>query len=396
MKQTNVPDGWKEVKLGEIMIFKNGLNFSQDIDGIKVNFLGVGNFKDKNKISSLAEIDSIKLANIPNDDYLLHKNDLVFVRSNGSKDLVGRCVIINNDFEKLTYSGFCIRGRITSSAILPEYISALIEKGILKDKLKSENRGTNISNLNQDILNDLVISVPIIAEQKAIAETLSVWDNMIEKMEQLIARKEEVFNNLKRNILISKDTKPVLFSNLFKEISEKNISNSKYPVLSVTKDGVVFQEEYFNKRVASEDTRNYLIARKNTFVFSGLNFWMGSVDLQTITGIGLISPAYKIFEVNTQISDIRYIHHLIRSKYMIRILVESSVIGASIVRRNLDLDNLSNSIIKLPSLKEQKEIADILDNIQREINLLKQILNKYKFQKQGLMQKLLTGQWRIK
>jgi type I restriction enzyme S subunit len=53
--------------------------------------------------------------------------------------------------------------------------------------------------------------------------------------------------------------------------------------------------------------------------------------------------------------------------------------------------------IRVPSdLSLQKEISDTLSSAQQEIELLKQLADKYKAQKRGLMQKLLTGQWRIK
>lgn len=54
-----------------------------------------------------------------------------------------------------------------------------------------------------------------------------------------------------------------------------------------------------------------------------------------------------------------------------------------------------NSVILLPGINEQKSIASILSNSRREIDLLNLLAKQYKSQKQGLMQKLLTGKWRI-
>ena len=76
--------------------------------------------------------------------------------------------------------------------------------------------------------------------------------------------------------------------------------------------------------------------------------------------------------------------------------MDSSIVGASIVRRNLDMDNLLNSVIELPELDQQAKIVEQLSLIQKDIGLNKKLLNQYKLQKQGLMQKLLTGEWRIK
>ena len=388
-------DEWEKVTLGDLMTFKNGLNFTQDSNGKEYNFLGVGCFKSKNSIKNASELETVYISNPVDKDYLLKKDDLVFVRSNGSKELVGRCVLIENDISNATYSGFCIKGVLKSEKTTSKYILKNIEAGFLKEKLKHENRGTNISNLNQEILNSLEIKLPTLNEQDKIIETLNVWDSAIEKTEKLIEKKEALLNWYAKRILISGKTSKVLFSDLFKLSSEKNTLNQSYPALSVTKDGVVFQEEYFNKRVASEDTSNYLIARRNTFVFSGLNFWMGSVDLQTLTDVGIISPAYKVFTINSDLISYEYAHFLIRSNYMKRLLMDSSIVGASIVRRNLDMDNLLNSAIELPTLEQQSKIVEQLSIIQKDIELNKMLLKQYKLQKQGLMQKLLTGEWRI-
>ena len=388
-------DEWEKVTLGDLMTFKNGLNFTQDSNGKEYNFLGVGCFKSKNSIKNASELETVYISNPVDKDYLLKKDDLVFVRSNGSKELVGRCVLIENDISNATYSGFCIKGVLKSEKTTSKYILKNIEAGFLKEKLKHENRGTNISNLNQEILNSLEIKLPTLNEQDKIIETLNVWDSAIEKTEKLIEKKEALLNWYAKRILISGKTSKVLFSDLFKLSSEKNTLNQSYPALSVTKDGVVFQEEYFNKRVASEDTSNYLIARRNTFVFSGLNFWMGSVDLQTLTDVGIISPAYKVFTINSDLISFEYAHFLIRSNYMKKLLMDSSIVGASIVRRNLDMDNLLNSAIELPELDQQAKIVEQLSLIQKDIGLNKKLLKQYKLQKQGLMQKLLTGEWRI-
>ena len=58
--------------------------------------------------------------------------------------------------------------------------------------------------------------------------------------------------------------------------------------------------------------------------------------------------------------------------------------------------DMKNLHILWPSTEEQQQIADTLSSAQREIDLLKQLADKYKTQKRGLMQKMLTGEWRVK
>ena len=128
---------------------------------------------------------------------------------------------------------------------------------------------------------------------------------------------------------------------------------------------------------------------------SGLNFWMGSIDFQNIREIGLVSPAYKTFKIKNDNFDRDYLRFFVRSSYMKRILISSSIQDASIVRRNLDIDVLMNSVIHLPDINEQKSIARILNKSRHEIDLLNQLVKQYLIQKNGLMQKLLTGEWRV-
>ena len=70
--------------------------------------------------------------------------------------------------------------------------------------------------------------------------------------------------------------------------------------------------------------------------------------------------------------------------------------GQAGTQSNLNAGMVKNLDIPIPSIKEQNKIIAVLDNGMDELSLLKQQLENYKKQKQGLMQKLLTGQWRVK
>ncbi len=264
-------------------------------------------------------------------------------------------------------------------------------------------QGASRYKLNKDTLSKLPILVPPLNEQLEIYKLFTTWDNAIEKMEALIAAKEKQFEWLCTNLLSGRKKSfgftgksiPTAFGSIFSFFKKVNTSCADYEVLSVTKDGIVSQSEYFNKEVASKDKSKYLIVDKDTLVMSGLNFWMGAIDFQTIRDTGIVSPAYKTFKVNEGPYNRDYLRFFIRSHYMTKILLDSSIQGASIVRRNLDMEWLSNSLIDLPNLEEQIDIANILSSAEKEIDGLKLLAEKYHSQKRGLMQKLLTGEWQV-
>ena len=247
------------------------------------------------------------------------------------------------------------------------------------------------------------IPVPPLAEQRKIAEVLGVWNEAIEKqarlIEKLALRKRGLMQRLLSAKLrlpgFSEPWKKVKFCELFTKSIKTADPLKKYEVLSVTKEGIVAQKSYFNKDIASEDTSKYIVVERGDLAMSGLNFWMGSCHILTNFNEGIISPAYKVFKVNEH-NNIDFIRDFVRSSMFLQALQGCSVIGASIVRRNLDKEMFYEWIFKIPSLKEQTAIAEVLTAADREIELAKEKLERLRRQKRGLMQQLLTGKKRVK
>ena len=128
------------------------------------------------------------------DDLLLKSGDIVFVRSNGSKDLVGRSVLIENVDYPLTYSGFCIRMRNNCpNMVLNKFLLYYFRSYFFRQSLKKESRGSNINNLNQELLSKLVIGFPSLEEQKQIITYLDTKCNAIDSA---INHKQSVIEKL--------------------------------------------------------------------------------------------------------------------------------------------------------------------------------------------------------
>ena len=170
------------VKLSEIGTFKNGLNFAAEsvLSGCKM--IGVSNFEDNYlaKLDGLKEVDK----DIVSTDYLLQDNDILFVRSNGNKNLVGRAMIIENVKEKVTFSGFCIRFRITNNDVNPLYMLYLFKSPLFR-KLFSNTQQTSISNLNQEILGNIEFELPTIEYQNRIVKVVHGVTRKIENNKKI-------------------------------------------------------------------------------------------------------------------------------------------------------------------------------------------------------------------
>ncbi|CAH9018185.1 hypothetical protein NURINAE_00780 [Candidatus Nitrosacidococcus sp. I8] len=114
-------EGWKTILLGKIATFRNGINFTKSSEGISIKMLGVKDFQN-HYWAPFEDFESIIPNGIVPDSDILVENDIVFVRSNGNFNLIGRCLLVGETPERVTHSGFTIRSRLNSKDILPTYL----------------------------------------------------------------------------------------------------------------------------------------------------------------------------------------------------------------------------------------------------------------------------------
>lgn len=178
--------GWEVKKFGEVASFKNGLNFGKNENGYSYKILGVGDFKDNYVVNS-SLLEYINLNDELSSDYFLKSGDIVFVRSNGSKELVGRCVSVDCN-EPTTYSGFCIRCRLDeNSGVLPMYLLYVCKNKGIREYLTQSGRGCNISNVNQKILNSTDIIIPPLPLQQTFAQRIELIEKQKAEIQSTIA-----------------------------------------------------------------------------------------------------------------------------------------------------------------------------------------------------------------
>lgn len=176
---------WEKKRLGDCGTFKNGMNFVSTESGYSIHSLGVGDFKNLYKIENTETLSEISLNAAPSEEYLLKDGDIVFVRSNGNKELVGRCLLVYPKNIPTTYSGFCIRFRKKIDQLDADFLLHFM-KSDKSRKILNGKEGANISNLNQKILGDFEVPLPPQEEQKRIVAHL---DSLSEKVHQL----EEIY-----------------------------------------------------------------------------------------------------------------------------------------------------------------------------------------------------------
>ncbi len=192
--------GWTERLLGELAIFRNGINFTKSSRGESVKIVGVKDFQ-KNYWAPLDNLDTVTTAGTLPDVDMLKENDLLFVRSNGNMELIGRCLLVGKVVNKITHSGFTIRARLNSDYVTPKYLCHYLKSNNARREMIDSGIGTNIKSLNQVTLSALIIPLPSSTEQTRIADQIDALDVETQRLESIYQQKLAALEALKKSLL---------------------------------------------------------------------------------------------------------------------------------------------------------------------------------------------------
>ena len=281
-------------------------------------------------------------------------------------------------------------------AIIPneKVLSEFLYYSIINAQLFKIADTSTIPQINNKHINPYKIILPTIEIQEKMVELLSIWDYAIEKTERLITAKEKQYLWLLSNLISNDKHQHVHIRDFAFEVSTRNNGTAIDLVLSVTNNrGFVLPSDQFERRVASSDLSNYKIVTRGQYAYNPSRINVGSIARLDGWDKGVLSPMYVVFELNEKKVNSDYFLHWLEShegKEHIRNSAQGSV------RETVSFTDFGAISFPLPSINEQGKIAAVLNMARNEIDLIKRQLEACRQQKRGLMQKLLTGQWRVK
>ena len=244
-----------------------------------------------------------------------------------------------------------------------------IEQSINNIKFFIESTG--VPQLTVPQLSNYSIFVPNKSEQYKIGLMFNQLDSLIalydRKLKLIKLIYKELENKVYNNDLIKQTSfTKVKLGEILKEENIKSTYEDQYPVLSSTNSGI----ELRNGRTNSSSNVGYKILSKNELVLSPQNLWLGNININFDFKNGLVSPSYKVFNLTNDINII-YLNSLLHHPKMMYLYKVVSVQGASVVRRNLDIEAFENLTLKLPSIEVQNKIGNLLDKNKKLIDNLK-------------------------
>lgn len=356
-------------------------------DPVEVPYLRVANVQDGHLDLSVIKHISIERKNL--ERYTLQKGD-VLLTEGGDFDKLGRGTVWNNEIESCVHQNHVFSVRTDATVLLPKFLSILTASSYGKRYFIScSKQSTNLASINSTQLKQFPVLLPSLDVQKSIVSALNLWDNAIEKTEALIEAKERQFKAILQLLMVPKTYwESCKFKDILVERIERQ-GKSDFVISSVGINGLRNRDEIYSKELAKDYIDNKVV-RKNDIAF-GLASDSIVYGINTQTMVCSVSPAYKVFNiVHCNVDFLGYYLKAANRRLSQKYLIISARQGKSI-----DFKGFLNQAFFFPSCKEQKEIVGILNLANKEIALLKKVLEQYRIQKRGLMQKLLTGEWKV-
>jgi len=329
------------------------------------------------------------------DRFSLYPNDVVITKDSESADDIGIPTYIQS-IRKNLLCGYHLAILRPKKNVDGKFLSfALMHPRISYDFSRYANGITRFG-LTSEVYSKVKIPLPPLPEQKAIADLLSTWDEAIEKTERLIQAKEMRFKWLLQELISkpqkNKKWKMVKLGSFLTESRIPDLENNPKKRLSVRLHlkGVEIREY---RGTESDGATAYFIRKAGQFIYGKQNIFRGSIGIVPPDLDGYSSTQdIPAFDISDSVCKNWLLFLFSYPNFYKKLELYASGSGS----KRLHPIELFKIKIGLPSIEEQKQIAETLSTAQHEINLLKQLVEKYKIQKRGLMQKMLTGTWRIK
>ena len=275
-------------------------------------------------------------------------------------------------------------------------------------------QGAGRYKLNKASLEKMPLLLPPIVEQKKIAQILSTWDKAISVTEKLLTNSQQQKKVLMQQLLTGKKRllddngarysetwELYALSQLFQRVTTKNNGKSTNVVTISGQYGLIKQEEFFKKSVASDTLDGYFLLKKGQFAYNksySNGYPMGAIKRLNRYPEGVVTTLYICFELSTHqelFGD--YWEHYFESGLLNNSLSQIAHEGGRAHGLlNVKPSDFFSLKVLVPGFEEQQKIAAVLSAADAEISTLEKKLACLKDEKKALLQQLLTGKRRVK
>lgn len=399
-----LPVGWRSAQLGDLPIrIRGGVSPAAEdrppapgeVGVLRLSALNGGRFRPEESKALLAGTPVAQGATVRGGTVLISRSNTV--------DLVGATALVQRDFpDRILPDLIWSLDPAERDVVDPAWLSLELTASPVRRQIQAAASGTSgsMKKLSMGTLRRVKLMIPPILEQREIASTLGMWDSAAAKVEQLLSAKRRLKRGLMQQLLTGRRRFPRFGPNpwpirrLSEITAESSVRNAGglplSRVMGVIK-GIGLMPMKDGLAAASLD--RYMLVRRSWFAYNPMRVNIGSIAMWEGEDDVLVSPDYVVFTCDDQELLPAYLSFLTEA-HAWKAFVRRA--GNGSVRVRIWFQDLGQIRVPLPTVEEQATIVSTLRALTREIRALEGIGDALCRQKRGLMQKLLTGQVRVK
>lgn len=424
-----IPEDWEVKRLGELFVFKNGYNTDARNYGRGIPVASVLEALSDRPLTAKQIRGKVVACGKDQDLFSLKRGDLIFTRSSEVLEDVGRSNVYGDDACAM-FGGFVIRGRPRTKHD-SEFINYLLKDSSHRNRIIAKGAGAQHYNIGQNGLAKVFVSLPPLHEQKKIAEALSDVDELLAAMTTLIEKKRAIKQGAMQELLgIRNEGRGMRDEELGMrnfEVGAKKVPRRRLPgfsgewkIVRIGEISKIVNGYAFKSETYTDDGQFSIITIANVqdgkFILESVNkindlpndiqghqiLHKGDVIISMTGNVGRVCRVtqekcllnQRVGKFESIEIDTSFFYLSLRTKRFISTMIDKGQGGAQPNIGKYDIS--SYEIMVPPTLAEQKTIAEVLSDMDAEIEALEAKRAKYESIKQGMMQELLTGKTRLK
>jgi type I restriction enzyme S subunit len=378
-----VTGGWKEVRLGDLGPLSKGVGIRKnEVTPYGVPCVRYGQiYTDYNFV--IGEIQTFVSPQVAGNSRRLRKGEILFAGSGETKEDIGKCIAYVEDVGAVAGGDIIV---LTPQGADSRFLGYSLNSPNVAQQKMSRAQGDAVVHISAANLASIVIDLPPLKEQEAIAEALSDADSAIESLDALIAKKRDVKQATMQQLLTGRTRLPG-FTAEWIEVRLGDLLGYEQPT------------KYL---VSSSD---YVEGGQVPVLTAGKSFLLGYTDDNDGIYTNLPTIIFDDFTTATQWVDFEF---KVKSSACKMLRPKNGACNPRYVFERLRALNYQTSDHKrhwisvfhsmemmMPPLKEQEAIAEVLTVMDDELKALTEQVSKLRMVKEGMMQDLLTGKVRL-
>jgi len=403
------PNGWKRIAIGDhAEIIFSSVDKKSYAGEKSVRLCNYTDVYYRNYIEHADGLMESSATDLEIKKFSLKKGDVLITKDSETSDDIGVPALVTKDFDNVLCGYHLAIIRPTTGDLDSAFLSQVFRSHYMRKQLHREANGVTRFGLGVDTLKKLALLSPSLPTQVKIRDVLFAWDKAVETLSALIVSKSKERSGLMQQLLTGKTRFKKFKNELWRTVKIGSLlaecdrymtwsDDKAYRFASIRRrSGGLFDRGTFHGREVKTKVLKSLKA--GDFVISKRQVVHGAWAMVTkpFDGFGVSDEYDVLVNRDPKALDMRFFNYLSQTRWLWHLAYLASN-GVHIEKLIFDFDDFAKEKVKIPpTVEEQAMIVDVLSACDREIELLEKQLAALKEQKRGLMQKLLTGEVRVK